>query len=76
MKAILLRTNAVAIGVILACVVDDLLFGTHALRVFGAEYEVGHWPLVLPMISQTFRAASDMNQYLPSLAGYQTKTAG
>ena len=76
MQAILLRINTVAIVVILACVVGDLLFGTYALRVFGAEYEVGHWPLVLFRIGQTFRAASDMNQHLLSLAGYQTKTAG
>ena len=53
-----------------------MLFGTYALRVFGAEYEVGHWPFVLFMISQTFRAASGMNQHLLSLAGYQIKTAG
>ena len=76
MQAILLRTNAVAIGAILACVVGALLFGTYALRVFGAEYEVGHWLFVLFMINQTFRAASGMNQHLLSLAVYQIKTAG
>ena len=74
--ALLLRINIIALGAILACVVGAMLFGTWALRVFGSEYEVGHWPLVLFMISQAFRAASGMNQHLLSLAGYQIKTAG
>lgn len=74
--AILLRVNIITIGAILACVGGTMLFGTWALRVFGAEYEVGYWPLVLFMISQAFRAASGMNQHLLSLAGYQIKTAG
>ena len=74
--ALLLRINIVALGAILACVAGAFLFGPWALRLFGAEYEVGHWPLVLFMVSQAFRAASGMNQHLLSLAGYQVKTAG
>ena len=60
----------------MACVVGAMLLGPWALRIFGSEYEAGHWPLVLFMVSQAFRAASDMNQHLLSLAGYQIKTAG
>jgi O-antigen/teichoic acid export membrane protein len=74
--ALLLRINMVALGAILACVAGAILFGPWALRIFGAEYEVGHWPLVLFMVSQAFRAASGMNQHLLSLAGFQVKTAG
>jgi O-antigen/teichoic acid export membrane protein len=74
--ALLLRINIIALGAILVCVAGAILFGPWALRVFGAEYEVGHWPLVLFMVSQAFRAASGMNQHLLSLAGYQIKTAG
>ena len=74
--AILLRINTIALGAILACVLGTLLFGTWALKVFGAEYEAGQWPLALFMISQAFRAASGMNQHLLSLAGYQVRTAG
>ena len=74
--ALLLRINMVALGAILACVVGAMLLGPWALRIFGSEYEAGHWPLVLFMISQAFRAASGMNQHLLSLAGYQMKTAG
>ena len=74
--ALLLRINTVALGAILACVVGTIFLGPWALRVFGSEYEVGHWPLVLFMVSQAFRAASGMNQHLLSLAGYQVKTAG
>ena len=75
-QAILLRINVIGLGAILACVVGAMLFGTLALRIFGAEYEAGHWPLVLFMVSQAFRAASGMNQHLLSLAGYQIRTAG
>ena len=71
-----IRINIIALGAILVCVAGAILFGPWAFRVFGAEYEVGHWPLVLFMVSQAFRAASGMNQHLLSLAGYQIKTAG
>jgi len=74
--ALLLRINMIALAAILACVVGAILFGPLALRIFGSGYEAGHWPLVLFMISQAFRAASGMNQHLLSLAGYQIKTAG
>ena len=74
--ALLLRINIIALGAILACVAGSILFGPWALGIFGSEYEVGHWPLVLFMISQAFRAASGMNQHLLSLAGFQIKTAG
>jgi O-antigen/teichoic acid export membrane protein len=74
--ALLLRINMIALAAILACVTGAMLFGPWALRIFGSGYEVGHWPLVLFMISQAFRAASGMNQHLLSLAGYQIKTAG
>lgn len=74
--ALLLRINMIALAAILTCVAGAALFGPWALRIFGPEYELGHWPLVLFMISQAFRAASGMNQHLLSLAGYQIKTAG
>ncbi|MDO8352870.1 MAG: hypothetical protein Q7T14_05365 [Aestuariivirga sp.] len=74
--ALLLRINMIALAAILACVAGAALLGPWALRIFGSEYEAGHWPLVLFMISQAFRAASGMNQHLLSLAGYQIKTAG
>jgi O-antigen/teichoic acid export membrane protein len=74
--ALLLRINMITLAAILACVAGAILFGPLALRIFGSGYEAGHWPLVLFMISQAFRAASGMNQHLLSLAGYQIKTAG
>ena len=74
--ALLLRINIIALAAILACVAGAMLLGPWALRIFGSGYEAGHWPLVLFMISQTFRAASGMNQHLLSIAGYQIKTAG
>jgi O-antigen/teichoic acid export membrane protein len=74
--ALLLRINMITLAAILACVAGAMLFGPWALRIFGSGYEAGHWPLILFMISQAFRAASGMNQHLLSLAGYQIKTAG
>jgi O-antigen/teichoic acid export membrane protein len=71
-----LRIKLIALAAILACVAGAMLLGPWALRIFGSVYEAGHWPLVLFMISQAFRAASGMNQHLFSLAGYQIKTAG
>ncbi len=74
--SLLLRINAISLSAILACVVGAILFGPVALKVFGTAYGPGHWPLVLFMVSQVFRAASGMNQYLLSLAGHQIRTAG
>ena len=75
-KSLLFRINIVALSAIALCVVGSVLVGDLALRVFGADYERGHWPLVLFMIAQVFRAASGMNQHLLSLEGHQAKTAG
>lgn len=74
--ALLLRINVISLGAIVACVFGAMIFGGFALRIYGAGYQLGHWPLVLFMVSQAFRAASGMNQYLLSLAGHQLKTAG
>jgi len=73
---LLLRINAISLGAVLACVGGAIFLGPLALRIFGTIYEPGHWPLVLFMVSQAFRAASGMNQYLLSLANHQLKTAG
>ena len=74
--AILLRTNLLTLSAITVFVIGAMFFGNFALRIFGSAYELGHWPFVLFMVSQAFRAASGMNQHLLSLAGYQIKTAG
>jgi O-antigen/teichoic acid export membrane protein len=74
--ALLMRINAISMAAILAGVAGAVVLGPYALQVFGAGYQVGHWPLVLFMVSQTFRSASGMNQYLLSLGGHQIKTAG
>jgi O-antigen/teichoic acid export membrane protein len=75
-RVLLLRINLVTLGAIVICVFGAVTLGSFALRIFGTNYEVGHLPLVLFMISQAFRAASGMNQHLLSIAGYQMKTAG
>lgn len=72
---LLLRINIVALVAILACIAGAAVAGSQVLAIFGEQYKVGHWPLVLFMISQGFRAASGMNQHLLSMDGHQTKTA-
>jgi O-antigen/teichoic acid export membrane protein len=72
---LLLRINIVALTAIGVCILGAAVAGGLVLGIFGQQYQVGHWPLVLFMISQAFRAASGMNQHLLSIDGYQAKTA-
>ena len=74
-ETLLFRINLIALTAIAACVVGAILFGPLILSVFGQDYAAAHWPLVLLMVSQLFRAASGMNQYLLSIDGYQGRTA-
>ncbi len=73
---LLARINYVSLGAILASVLGAAVLGPLALSIYGQSYVAGHWPLVVFMIAQAFRAASGMNQHLLSLSGYQMKTAG
>ena len=75
-RNLLRRINLVALGASLAAIIGAAVIGKYVLRVYGVEYMAGHWPLVLFMVSQAFRAAGGMNQHLLSLGGYQIKTAG
>lgn len=74
-NSLILRINIIALAAIACCVVLSALFGPRILGVFGAEYVGAHWPLVLFMISQLFRAAGGMNQHLLSIDGYQARSA-
>jgi O-antigen/teichoic acid export membrane protein len=74
-QSLLLRINVLALAAMSACIVGAIVAGPLVLRIFGYQYEIGHWPLVLFMISQGFRAASGMNQHLLSIDGRQSKTA-
>ena len=75
-RALLLRINIVALAAIGSCIAGAMVAGPLVLRIFGSQYEAGHWPLVLFMIGQGLRAAGGMNQHLLSINGYQSKTAG
>ena len=75
-NGLLLRINTVALGAVVACVLGTVVLGGYAMRLFGPQYEAGHWPLVLFTISQGLRAASGMNQHLLSFGGFQARTAG
>lgn len=68
------RSNIVTMGAIALCVAGAVVAGPLVLGVFGAEYRDAHWPLVLFMVSQLFRAAGGMNQHLLSLNGFQTRS--
>ena len=75
-ETLLFRINLIALTAIGGCLVGALLFGPLFLGIFGKEYASAHWPLVLFMLSQVFRAAGGMNQHLLSLDGYQARSAG
>lgn len=74
-RSLLFRVNVISVAAILACVIVCALFGSRIMGVFGPEYESAHWPLVLFMLSQLFRAAAGMNQHLLAIDGFQTRTA-
>ncbi|MGH6906803.1 MAG: lipopolysaccharide biosynthesis protein [Aestuariivirga sp.] len=74
--SLLVRSNVLTFTALTACLAGALVAGHLALRIFGPQYEVGYWPLILFMVAQGFRAASGMNQHLLSMAGHQPKTAG
>lgn len=73
--SLILRINIIALVAIAACVVASVFFGPLILGIFGSDYVGAHWPLVLFMISQMFRAAGGMNQHLLSLDGHQARSA-
>ncbi len=74
-EALLLRIGVVSISAIAACVAGAALFGPLILSIFGPNYADAHWPLVLFMLSQLFRAAGGMNQHLLSIDGFQARSA-
>jgi O-antigen/teichoic acid export membrane protein len=73
-QSLILRINLIAISAIAACALAAVFFGPLILNVFGADYSGAHWPLVLFMVSQLFRAAGGMNQHLLSLDGFQARS--
>ena len=73
-QSLILRINVIAISAIAVCVLVSAFFGPLILSIFGAQYAGAHWPLVLFMLSQLFRAAGGMNQHLLSLDGFQTRS--
>ena len=73
-QSLILRINLIAVSAIAACVLVAFFFGPLILKVFGADYSGAHWPLVLFMVSQLFRAAGGMNQHLLSLDGFQARS--
>lgn len=74
-ETVLLRVNMLSVTAILLCVAISAIFGPLILGIFGPDYAAAHWPLVLFMLSQLFRAAAGMNQHLLAIDGYQTHTA-
>lgn len=71
---LILRINVLSLTAIAGCVAVSIVFGPLILSVFGPDYASAHWPLVLFMASQLFRAAGGMNQHLLSLDGFQTRS--
>jgi O-antigen/teichoic acid export membrane protein len=74
-RALLLRTNIVAIATTIVAVVATAIFGDLLLSIFGPEYVAGHWLLLVFMLGQAFRILGGMNGYLLSIEGYQFRSA-
>lgn len=74
-RRLMLRTNVLALGSIAALIAAAMAFGPLALSLFGPDYALGHWPLVVFLVGQLFRAGSGLNLHLLSLAGSQIRTA-
>lgn len=72
---LLMRTNALSLAAMAAALFGAVLFGDRVLAAFGPDYTLGHWPLVIFLVSQTLRAASGMNAHLLSLGGQQKRSA-
>lgn len=75
-QALLLRINFISLTAIGACTLAAVFLGPLVLSVFGDQYRGAHWPLVLFMVSQLFRAAGGMNHHVLSIDGYQARSAG
>lgn len=72
---LMLRTNLVNFGLMMAAVLGALILGDWALSLFGSHYVAGKWAFILFLVSQAIRSAGAMNNYLLSLSGYQPRTA-
>jgi O-antigen/teichoic acid export membrane protein len=73
--ALLARTNIAASSLMIVAVLAAIPLGGLVLSVFGPEYPVGKWALVMFLVSQALRAGSGMNAHLLSLDGHQARTA-
>lgn len=74
-KNILMKLNAMTVGVVCAALVGSLVIGEQVLHVFGPDYAQGWWLLALFMLGLSIRAMGGMNQHILSMQGQQTRTA-
>ena len=74
-RTLLFRINIISLTAIGGCTLGAIFFGPLFLSIFGDQYHGAHWPLVLFMVSQLFRAAGGMNHHLLSIDGYQARSA-
>ncbi len=73
--AMMLRMNAISLGMMVLGLAATFIVGKLVLAVFGPEYVAAFWLLVLFMVSQAIRALGGMNQHLLALAGKQLYSA-
>ncbi|WP_169196560.1 hypothetical protein [Devosia sp. MC1541] len=73
--ALLLRTNIISIGNMIAATVVAIIIGPFVLALFGPAYGAGYWPLVIFLISQSIRVMGGMNGHLLALGGHQIRSA-
>jgi O-antigen/teichoic acid export membrane protein len=72
---LLLRMNVAGLSIMGAAFVGCAIFGPMILRLYGADYGQGYWPLLLFIVGQAFRTSGGMNGELLALGGHQVKSA-
>lgn len=73
--ALLWRTNIAGLSTMLAATVFVLALGHWVLALFGPDYGVGYWPLLIFLVSQVVRVMGGMNAQLLALGGHQVRSA-
>jgi O-antigen/teichoic acid export membrane protein len=75
-NAILLKLNFATLAIVAAGLLGTITLGKFVLNIFGPDYVVGSWLLILFMIGQSIRSLGGMNQNILSMEGQQLRTTG
>jgi O-antigen/teichoic acid export membrane protein len=75
-RSLLMRLNVMMLAASIGLLLGTFVLGKFFLGLFGANYLLGYWLLVICMGGQVIRALSGMNQNLLAIRGHQSRAAG